>query len=131
MRRNHLLATILLLILNLLFPTPSPAYEVTPYSGHKFIWVKNNRAGFTEAEMQILARDYDLIVIGNQHAGGNKTIEYQDVKRLKEINPNVPIFLYFPTKKRATSSDWGHETFKDETTSDGLCLQTWICGTVG
>lgn len=97
----------------LFFPKPSLAFDLPPYGGHKFIWIKNNRAGFTEEQMQKIANNYDLVVIGNGHARSNKDIEHADVKRLKQINPDLPVFLYFPTKLRLASAQYGNDTFQD------------------
>ena len=98
-----------ILVLSLLFGTfVSHVQAVSPIPGHRFAFLNHFQREFTEEESQYIATHYDLAVIGLQ-TGPMIT----SGKRIKEINPNIKLFVYFPTSIRHKGARYGQDVFKE------------------
>jgi len=80
-----------------------------PLPGHRFVFVNNPRREFTEEESQYIATHYDLAVVGFQ-----SDPMIASAKRIKEINPDIKLFVYFPTSIRQDGARYGQDIFKEE-----------------
>ncbi len=84
-------------------------YTSSILKGQHFVWAQHSQRELTEKEIQFVANNYDLVVVGNQ----NKPMD-KEVNRIKEINPNIKILVYFPTSVRQKTAKYGANEFKEE-----------------
>lgn len=101
---------VLIIFVTILGYYPSPALATVPtMHGQLFAWANNPRRELNEEEAQFLAHNYDLVVIGFQ---GDP--QATSARRIKEINPNIKLLVYFPTSIRQIGAHYGQAEFKEE-----------------
>jgi len=91
-----------------------PLANKTTRSVLKFISVGNLESQFTEDQFQDIARNYDIIRISKGHGNFNRSLQHEAARRLKELNPNIKIYTYFPTSYRDDRDTYGADSFKSE-----------------
>jgi len=77
--------------------------------GRKFAFVSNSVRDLTQEEMQYLATNYDLLVLGNQ----TKPMD-MEARTIKEMNPNIKMLVYFLTTIRHKAAIYGTEDFNPD-----------------
>lgn len=76
--------------------------------GHRFAFVSHSRRELNDNELLFLSKNYDLIVLGNQ----TKPMD-TEARKIKALNPNIKIFMYFPTAIRHKTAIYGKDTFDE------------------
>lgn len=106
-----IIGTIVLLNPDIKFDIREKAAELlNPSSGSKFVFINHPQRDLTEEEMQYIATNYDIAVVGNQ----NKSMT-TEANRLKQLNPSLKVYLYFPTSVRQdVATNYGNDVFKEE-----------------
>lgn len=64
----------------------------------KFIWVSTPQRTFTAEEINLLAGQYETVIIGNAHGDWTKENYQTEAGRLKAVNANVKVFPYYNSK---------------------------------
>lgn len=85
-----------------------PALAITPLPGYRFAFLNHQQREFTEEESQYIATHYDLAVVGFQ-----SDPMIASARRIKEINPNIKLFVYFPTSIRQDGARYGQNEFQE------------------
>ena len=84
------------------------------HSISKFIWVGRPNDQFTDEQFEALAKNYDLVVLAKFHAEWDHEKHDAAARKLKELNPNIKVLIYFPMSYRFRKDTYGQTTFKDE-----------------
>lgn len=67
---------------------------VGPTPERSFIWVKRGPGPFTDAEIRSMASSYSYVVMDRTHAGSSIARQLDEVRRLKQANPDVRVLVY-------------------------------------
>lgn len=83
---------------------------LNPPTSSRFAFINHPKREMSEEELQYVAKNYDIVVVGNQ----NKPMT-TEANRLKQINSSIKVYLYFPTSIRQDiETNYGNDVFKEE-----------------
>lgn len=119
-RLTKLAAACLALLLILCALSRIPVHASEPAALHdrppvqSFIWVGNGDRGFTDEELHYIAAHYSLVVFSKFHGKWNIETQNHDARRLKELNPQIKVFVYYSMSYRFKQDRFGTDTFQEK-----------------